>query len=425
MYFLLARPEGRRRRRVYIALGGFFATAAVTTQLYAALFVAAFGLVVAAAEVRRPVRLGRGLAEYAGSFVAGAVALEIVCGTFSKAYGGEALFFMPQVRYLRVADPASYKNPNYDWGNQPRILVPLLLLVVLAVVVTRRREIANTTLRVAIGFGAFLLVTYGVLAAWEFLGSGTPFELPDRFVQLEAAMAPVAGITLGYLLGSVATRVRWAAVAAGVAASVAPVLVVYGWGGARATVGGTGLRVGVALMIAALVATALARAVRRVAVPATVGAVILLCFGVNWSLAASHETQTWFHGPGQKPAAGNHATYTLGLKLIDYLRANGFQSEAAFFWYDLSSAPYLEGIQSLYYFSYSYVGTAMPKTDADFRLRMKLYAPRELVLLCTIRDCPGAEGALKLAGFSFSPVASRLLTSGAESVWVRVLRASA
>jgi hypothetical protein len=423
MYFLLLRPQRRRLRLVCTAIGGFFAAAAVTTQLYAALFVAAFGLVVAIVEFRRPIKLGRGLVESIAAFVAGAVVLDVVCGSFSKAHGGEALFFMPQVRYLRVADPASYRNPHYDWSNQPRILVPLFLLLVLAAVVRRRPE-TRAMLRVAVGLGLFLLITYAVLAAWEFLDSGTPFELPDRFVQLEAPMAPVVGVIVGYLLSRLVPRARYAVVVAGVLASIAPLLVVYGWGGARATVGGTGLRVGIALMGAAVVAAVLARFARRLVPALTLAAVVLLCFGANWSLAASHETETWFHGPGQKPAVQNRSTYNLGLKLIDFLRTNGYQSRAAFFWYDLGAASYLEGIQSLYYFSYSYVGISMPKIDADFRFRMKLYMPKELVLLCTDPRCGGAQSTLRAAGLRFSPVATQFLSSGRERMWVRVLRTS-
>lgn len=67
----------------------------------------------------------------------------------------------------------------------------------------------------------------------------------------------------------------------------------------------------------------------------------------------------------------------------------------------------------------------MPRVNADFRNRMKIYRPDELVLLCPRGNCLDAFKALRRGGYRYRLVASKRLDSGPEPVWVHVLRAAA
>jgi hypothetical protein len=110
------------------------------------------------------------------------------------------------------------------------------------------------------------------------------------------------------------------------------------------------------------------------------------------------------------------------MKLISFLRTNGFQQTTPFFWYAQNEAPELPELQSLYFYSYTYLGIAMPTIDADFRFREQLYKPRTIVLLCIKRSCRGGPDALRRHGYHLAEAARRRLSAGSVGVWVRVFR---
>jgi hypothetical protein len=64
----------------------------------------------------------------------------------------------------------------------------------------------------------------------------------------------------------------------------------------------------------------------------------------------------------------------------------------------------------------------MPTIDADFRRRMDLFQPKELVLLCSHEGCKGGAGALARHGYPGRTVLRRKLTAGSLSLWIELYR---
>jgi hypothetical protein len=64
----------------------------------------------------------------------------------------------------------------------------------------------------------------------------------------------------------------------------------------------------------------------------------------------------------------------------------------------------------------------MPKIDADFLTRERLYQPQTIVLLCRSLACHGGPQALRTHGYGLREAGRRRLTSGSLVVWVRVFQ---
>src|SRR5207244_5875820 len=91
--------------------------------------------------------------------------------------------------------------------------------------------------------------------------------------------------------------------------------------------------------------------------------------------------------------------------------------------YDHGVANFRVGLQSLYFYAGTFIGTRMPHIDRELRYRMKYFVPAnaQLVLLCERRECDGAPLALRQAGYRLASRSERLLSAGREHVWVHVL----
>jgi hypothetical protein len=147
-------------------------------------------------------------------------------------------------------------------------------------------------------------------------------------------------------------------------------------------------------------------------------AVAVAFFAVTYAADASYGTSVYAYSDGR-----TGGLYDVGSKMTNYLQKNGFKDEMPFFWYDSSSQNGLyASLQSLYYFGFTYVGINLPEVDNDFRLRMSLYRPKKLVLLCSDLRCRGAGPALVRSGYGITPVRTRLLRDGPVHVWVEIYR---
>src|SRR5207302_9096063 len=82
---------------------------------------------------------------------------------------------------------------------------------------------------------------------------------------------------------------------------------------------------------------------------------------------------------------------------------------------------WIASIQSLYFFGLTYVGNRMPLIDDQMRSKMQTDMPKELVLLCMVPSCGGAERSLARAGFAYRRVGAVSLRSEGTTLWVRVL----
>jgi hypothetical protein len=446
MYFALSRQRGRLRLP-YAVLAGFCAFASITTQLYATFFIAALVLAYVVLEVSRDVDL-RGVVVDVAGFAAGVFLLVCVCGVFSLAHGERFLFFMPQIHALAQINPTKYRNASYDWGREPRILVPLFALVLLGALWPGRRLVRpGSPERFAVAAAAFLASTYALMVVWEFFLNGTPLELPDRFVQLDSGivLCLAAAVYFAFERARLTAVARYVVAALLAAISLVPLLVIYGRSD-FSFVSTRGLKIGVGAAAAALAVALIARLPsRRLGVLAAAAAAALV-FAANWSFAASHEVKSWFNESGTvfiiRPGAhgpsgiveskrleisshrANRATFDLGMQLIGYLERTGVQRDDPVFWYDLQQLPFAQGVQSLYYYSYTYVGVDMPKASADFKFRMNLFKPKTIVLLCRLRPCEGALGTLKRIGFRVQSASAKLLNASPEQMWVRIVRRS-
>jgi hypothetical protein len=117
------------------------------------------------------------------------------------------------------------------------------------------------------------------------------------------------------------------------------------------------------------------------------------------------------------PRAGPE--YRLGAQLIRYLHDAGYKSDLPYFWYNVTERNWeYRGLQSLYYFGYTYIAGDMPVINKTFRLRMKTLDPKKLVLLCSEPSCAGAGAKLARAGYHSKELVRRRLASGGEHVWV-------
>jgi hypothetical protein len=137
--------------------------------------------------------------------------------------------------------------------------------------------------------------------------------------------------------------------------------------------------------------------------------------GVAYGTAAS--LGTWYQAVSDGRTGD---AYDLGQKMIAYLHRQGFKQELPYFWYRQTDT--FEGLQSLYYYSYTFIGTTMPEMTADFMFRMHLYRPTRLVLMCSRPRCNGALARLARSAYRGHVVSRGLLRAGALRMWLVLYR---
>ena len=76
------------------------------------------------------------------------------------------------------------------------------------------------------------------------------------------------------------------------------------------------------------------------------------------------------------------------------------------------------GLQSLYYYAFTYLNLKMPTIDDTFRSRTKLIRPKHVILLCTEPTCRHGAESMRRAGYEIRREAAARLHSGSKSVWV-------
>jgi hypothetical protein len=339
---------------------------------------------------------------------------------FASVNGARFWFLGPQIRAISAIDPGAFRSATYDWvGQTPRLIAPLLLLAVGAFLLPRAFRLDPNRRRVR-----FALAAYGYLAMAELyfvafeLAGGAPLEYAFyESLQLPAIALGAAAVVYAVAVTVEGLRVRLLLLALAVVSGLAPLLIVY-LPDSRSLVGSSGTAVTAAVSVAALVCAGFWRYGSRCSAQLAAGAVVaLLAFGVGYATASSPDV---FASGVSNQRNGN--VYDVGRELIAFMRHNGFQRTTPFFWYDEHEASELRELQSLYFFSYTYLGLSMPRIDSDFRFREQLYQPRTIVLLCLNPSCRGGPAALRAHGYGLDEITRRRLSAGDVAVWVRVLR---
>jgi hypothetical protein len=424
VYFATTTTPDVRRRALSVAIGGFFAAALVATQIYALIFLVGLPALYAVVlvEADSAARLRR-LTGDALAFVAGAGVLLVACGTFAEAHGGRFIFFWPQVETALHTDTSGNRQPIDVWlPREPRFFVPLFVTVLAAAVISARalegrpqRALAAATVWTG---GVFVL-----LCVWDFLGNGFFFVyiwyVSPFLVGMSVCMA---GVTAGLVqTADRPGRHSSLVLVSATAAVLAPLLWLFRGDDVRRFADDVGYEQYVvmsAVMALALVAAGIAIAIARGRTIAGLVAVTLSLLAVSYGLDAS--LGTYLDGASD-PITGD--VYDLGQDLIQHLHDEGMGEGAVNFWYDQTSMQSVpRGVQSLYYFSFTYVGVSMPKMDADFRNRMKLYRPQRLVLLCEAPGCGNGPAALREAGFDPQRQSRKRLHAGSLTMWVETYR---
>jgi hypothetical protein len=418
--FALTRAAGRRRV-LALASGGFLVTAGVATNIFAFALAVPFAALYAAVNYGRP--FIRRVALDSLAFAAGAGLLILACCLFSWHYGTHWWFLKPQIRATSAINPASYRAGNYDWVvRTPRLMAPLLLLATGAIMIRTgaRSNVADRSRwRFAVGAWLYLLFCEGFYIVYELAGSA-----PLEYSFYESLLLPGTALTVGAVVYGAAREVRSVGlrallVAGGVIAAVGPLYVIY-LRDSIGLLGTTGSKVTLVIASATLVFAMLTSSRllhHRVRGALAAVTVALLVFGTNYSIASTLDV---FQYGDSSPSSGD--VYTVGLQLVRFLRDGGFQRQTPYFWYRDADGFAFRDVQSLYFFSYTYLGVSMPRIDADFRLRERLYAPRTIVLLCAKYACHDGLHALRKHGYRFDEAASRRLASGQVAIWARVFR---
>ncbi len=355
--------------------------------------------------------------------MAGVLVLLGLCGSVAKAYGGEFLFFMPSWRYAQSIQLSRWQRPGHEWIlRESQLLIPVFLAVLLAVLLAGcrgRRWRTDRAFRFTVGSAAFLAYMTVFLAVWELTFGGDFFEIYYYFSMFLVPVAFVLPASLHTLLrGREPSR---PAVAAALVAAAVPVVLVY-----RLHVGPVdraGFYFSAALMGAVLVAAALVPTGRRPAVAAALAvAVLLVPFAVDYASASGYTTRTVF-STDTRDFTHRRAALAMAVQLIDFMRANGLQTEPApAFWYDGIANPPLNGIQSTYLWGITWVGRQMPRVVPAVRKNLTNRRPPNIVFLCDQPSCSGAAQALETAGYHLTPKAQTVLRSGGEHYWVRAYR---
>jgi hypothetical protein len=421
MYFLVSSIGGRSRLRPVLA--GFFLAAAVASNLFAILLVA--GAVVAYLYGRQRVERRFAIASLgvdAALFLGGAGVLLAACGAFAREHGGRTLFFMPSIEAARSIDTATYKLPSYDWvWGEPRLLIPPLVVAAAVLAWPYRRRSSHDAVGLAlttVAIGLFAVLVYSELArSGTFLQLQYYFDMlyPFLFVALAAAIFALSG-------PSKRERPLPPAAIAGLGLVVGaiPLIAVYVFERAHLW-GRRGAIVTVVLLLLVLLAAAGLRVARtrQRALALAPFAAALLVVGVNFASAASTTTHGQFETSGSSLADADDV-FAMGVQLMDFMQRSGLEgSPPPAFWFDESADPALTGLQSLYYYSYTFLSREMPEIDDGFRTLVESRGPRQIVLLCTEPTCGGGARAMRRAGYRIEPLAATKLSSGSKSIWVR------
>ena len=417
--FVTTRASSSRAQDAGIALAGFFSAALVATQLLDAVLLLGLPLLYAAAQGKwRRVPVRRDIA----AFAVGALVLIVACGIFARANGGRFLFFMPQVKVaLTQSGEANQMSPDVWIPREPYFFVPPFLVVAAAVTwLVAAPSLTRRTRNFLIASTAWTALLYTLLCLWEFFGTGFFFEYVWYFSAFMLLFACVVAAISEAIAARVASSVAAVAIPLAVAvAALVPLLWVYkndGLGRIAAGTTNTAYRDFTIAMIVALVLMAVSRiaAARAASLAALAAVVLAVSYGLDASLG------TWYDGVSD-PATGS--LYDIGMQEIAFLRSHGFDEALPHFWYDRTAQPQgvLGSIQSLYYYSYTYVGVSMPLIDSDFRSRVKIFGnPASIVLLCTTPSCAGGPAALRKAGHPVRLASSTVLRSGSLRVWAFV-----
>ena len=335
------------------------------------------------------------------------------------------LFWLPQLHAAnRLVGSSAYEVHSWGWvAKDPRLWAPIFIALVAGVVCTRTGERHDLMWRFTIGSGVYIFASEAFMVIWDLAFAGSTLQTTYYFSLLLPSMTMCIGGVTGLLLRPLSARRQiHVALTASAVAVAAPLLLIY-LDDERALTGraGTLITAVLAAIALSLLAVALVRSLHRAraifAVTAAAAALATPAFAIDSSADVFNYSRTDSKGD----------VYNLGTKLIAYLRESGVQGKRRFFFwyggYDHGVANFRVGLQSLYFYALSFIGTNMPHVDRNFRARMKYFVPANgsLVLLCEDSACSGAPLALKRAGYRFASRSQRLLTAGREHVWVHVL----
>ena len=417
--------------RAKFGLAGFFAAAAVGTNLFSGLLVGGLALLYGLFAVTGIRVDPRARLVDAVAFVAGAVALVLACGAFARAHGGPFLFFKPSLDAISSISTAGSKPADNAWMRvEPRLLVPVFFLAFVAVSWRRRRWQRDAGVRLAAGSVVFLGVVTFVLTVWEFAGAGDFIFLTPYFRLLVTGFALCMAAGVGLLVERAGLGRDdmwiWGATAAFVGGA-APTIAIYALG----HVGYTGrlAMLPVALSMTATLAAALFVRAAPVAlrVPAVAGVIGLAAFSSNVAGAASPSVINFsaatLSGPSGEVAnyqAEGPAAMHLAEQFVRFMKVHRLETGRAAFWFDSQAgiSP-ANGLTSLYLYGYWTVSRRLPTVDEAFKRRMAQLAPDTLVLLCGTPRCDGAPESLREAGFPIHLRAAEILRSGSLQVDVR------
>jgi hypothetical protein len=420
--FSLVRTQSPSIRAASLALGGVFAAAMVTTRVIDAAFLVGLPLLYLAVTAELPwaARLKQ-FARDGVAFAAGAAALLLGCGLFAKSHGEEFLFFMPQVRVVQSTSGGYNQLPVDVWlPLSPFFWVPLFVMLFAAAVLVVGPKGERVARRVLLGAALWLSLTYVAFAAWQFLGDGWLFNLTYYFSSFLVPTLLCLTAAAAVLIGASALSRR--SILVGIASGLAvlgPVVWIYRTDNGLRTATSYRDDSYIAMFVVMGVATLLAvltRVPRLRAIGAA--AVVAAFFAVAYGVDASYTTLS--NGTSD-PRTG--ALYDVGQKVIGHMRANGYKKTLPRIWYDASDvASGIGSIQSLYYYAFTYLDVAMPAINDTFRLRMTVWRPEEIVLLCAEPGCKGAAPTLRRAGYKPRLRSQAYFAMDGVRVWVKIYR---
>ncbi len=417
-----------RRPAALMFTSGFFALAALGTNLFDVFFLAPAAIAYLAAITPRP-QYGARLVRDLVVFAAGALTLLILVGSYAKRHGGEFLFFMPSVRTAKTLPTTNWRFPGYHWMlSEPRLLATVFLIVIGIIVLgpSIRQWKRDQSIRVAIGLTGALAVSTIVLSVWEFVFDGIAvFDISYYF----SVFTPLLILTAASIAGvavhraNLGERGRRVYAIAGIAAAAFPVWLIYG-AGAHGLIGRTGFFVSLALMaMSAALAVGFRFGPRRFVASGAVAFVAVTCLSLSFSAAASVDSRRFQDAVSQNSSyAERFATMHMTDQLIAFMRRSGLQPTGptavpANFWIDERDRE-VQSIQSAYLYGWTAAGYHLPRIDPDMKLLLQQRQPTRLVLLCR-RDCRAGVAALTVEGYEPQLRASTELAWGSERVVAR------
>jgi hypothetical protein len=420
--FSLVRTQSVLLRATSLAVGGAFAAAMVTTRVIDVAYLIGLPLLYVAVSPDLP--MAARLKQFArdlAAFASGAAALLVACGLFAKSHGEEFLFFMPQIRVVQSTSGGYNQLPVDAWlPFSPYVWVPLFAIVFAAAVLVLGPSGDRVARRVLVSTTAWLAVVYGAFAAWQFLGDGWLFNLTYYFSSFLVPTLLCLTAAAAVLLGAQRLSTQSLLVgAACVVAVLAPVVWVYRTDSLHHAA--TGYRddayivmfvvMGVSLLLAI---SARVPRLRAAGAAAVVAAYFAAAYGVDTTSA------NLAYGTSDPRTGG---LYDVGQELIGHLRASGYKKTLPNIWYDANNVSSgIGSIQSLYYYAFTFLDTGMPVVSDTFRVRMTVWRPKRIVLLCAEPRCTGAATALGRAGYKPWLLSQAFLASDGVRVWVKIYR---